>query len=103
MADKKEYLPKEKNIATIWKYEIVNKSIQQIELPENAQVLTVQLQDGFPCIWALVDSSKPLKTREFHLYGTGQPIKECDTLKYVGTFQMIDMGLVFHLFEKIRL
>ena len=89
-------------MATIWKYEIAQKSIQQIDLPEGAEVLAVQSQYDFPYIWALVNPSEPTKPREFHLYGTGHPIHQRESLAYVGTFQLQGGDLVFHLFEKIN-
>ncbi len=72
-----------------------------IPMPEGARVLDVQIQHGAPCIWALVDTSKPNVNRMFRLAGTGHPIKPDEAHKhiYIGTFQMSDGALVFHLFE----
>lgn len=83
---------------TIWKYPIVAQDYFEIEMPKDAEVLCVQLQHDTPCIWALVDPEKKRETKRFRLAGTGHLIKE-ENLKYIGTFQLYEGELVFHLFE----
>ena len=83
----------------VYKYDIDVLDNFVLELPEDAQILTVQMQYGSPVIWALIDDDKPLKERKFRLAGTGHPIEE--NVKYIGTFQLMDGALVFHLFEVI--
>jgi len=70
-------------------------------LPRDAKILTVQTQRGAPQLWAMVDSETKKVTRYFRLSGTGHPLGD-DYLKiinYIGTFQMGNGALVFHLFE----
>ena len=69
------------------------------ELPANAQVLAVQLQHGTPCLWVLLDPDAPMMPRTFCLYGTGQQIHR-EPGRYIGTFQLSEGDLVFHLFER---
>ena len=72
----------------------------RLELPLGAKVLSVQVQRGQPCLWALVTPSTPLGERFFRLAGTGHEItQEPSRLKHVGTFQLHDGAIVFHLFE----
>lgn len=96
---------------TIHKYEIKANS-NELEIPEDAKPLTVQIQDGKPYLWILLDTDKPLIKRYFFPFGTGHDI-ERNILQfhdnnnnslgdYIGTFQMPDFGLVFHLFEIIK-
>jgi len=83
---------------TIWKYNVGADEFS-IQMPIGAQVLDVQLQNGLAQMWALVDPTAEMTTRQFATYGTGHPINADDhtELNYVGTFQC---GiLVFHLFE----
>jgi hypothetical protein len=81
----------------IYKYPIsVNDEIV-IKMPKDAKVLTVQMQKSEPCIWALVDPDKEEIERRFYLYGTGMTVTHSES--YIGTFQMLNGGLVFHLFE----
>ena len=87
----------------VWKYEIKpNKVI--VEMPKDAEILTVQNQHGRVCIWALVNPENEKEKRHFEVYGTGYDIfiYGFDTkLKYINTFQLFSGDLVFHLFERI--
>ena len=82
----------------VFKYPIPMKDRFDLALPTGAQVLTVQTQRGEPHLWALVHPGLPPETRSFHLYGTGHPVDHAP-LRYVGTFQLEDGRLVFHVFE----
>jgi len=84
----------------IYKYPIpVNDEIV-IKMPMSAKVLTVQMQKSEPYIWALVNPDEEMVERRFYLYGTGMTITHSES--YIGTFQMLNGGLVFHLFELNR-
>ena len=86
---------------TIFKYPIPAGDHFTLKLPRDAKILTVQTQRGAPQLWAMVDSETKKETRHFRLSGTGHPLGE-DYLKiinYIGTFQMENGALVFHLFE----
>lgn len=86
----------------IWKFEITSK-YTVIEMPNDAEILTVQTQNEKPCIWALVNPKNETETRFFETYGTGHEI-ECDMgvkRKYINTFQLNGGVLVFHLFERL--
>ncbi len=92
---------------TIWKYEIPIEEHFSIEMQKRAIILSVQCQKGVPTIWCLVATDTELETREFRLYGTGHDLKNknIDALKgiywvFVGTFQMLDGDLVYHLFKR---
>ena len=85
---------------SIFKYPIPITDVFTLELPKKAKILTFQTQHEQPCIWALVDSNAEKETRHFKLYGTGHPVESIYSLKYIGTTQMADGGLVWHLFEK---
>ncbi len=83
---------------TIYKYRLSIEEEQTIEMPEGAEVLTVQTQGGVPCVWAKLDHEKPLKVYKFVLIGTGHCIEDGFEGKYIGTFQKQGGTLVFHLF-----
>lgn len=83
----------------IWKFPFEITDDFEIEMPMGAQILHVAMQREMPCIWAIVDPNAPKVTRKFHLSGTGHPLEEsCTQYNHVGTFQMHDGALVFHLF-----
>lgn len=69
-----------------------------VQMPMGARVLTLQLQDGEPTLWAIVDPRQVTETRAFVIVGTGQPVPD-NAGPYVGTWQWPPM--VFHLFEAV--
>lgn len=70
-----------------------------VEMPKDAKILSLQIQDGYICIWAMVDTDKPVERRRFTRYGTGHEIIASDVrfLKFIETIQ--DGPLVWHIFE----
>lgn len=83
---------------TIYKYPIPIIDDFTLDLPGGARILDVQIQDGKPCIWAIVDTELPPIRRWFRLAGTGHPLDKVHLI-HVGTFQLKGGALVFHLFE----
>lgn len=45
-------------------------------MPDGAQVVSVQLQDGIICVWAIVETDYMPQPHEFSIFGTGQPLPE---------------------------
>ena len=85
---------------TIYKYIIPIEDHFTLELPKDAKILTVQTQRGTPQLWAMVDSETEKEKRYFRLAGTGHPLSLVNAhFIYIGTFQMGNGVLVFHLFE----
>ena len=82
----------------IWEYPVSAPSFT-IQMPVGARVLSVQCQRGHPQMWVLVDSAET-KTmpRKFVFYGTGHPTPHWPG-EFIGTFQLEDGDLVFHLFD----
>lgn len=86
---------------TIHKYPVEIKKENIIPMPKGAQVLTVQLQNGLPYVWALVDPKAPQVNRSIEIYGTGHDIPDIETVRlYIGTFQSSGGIFVFHVFER---
>lgn len=86
---------------TIWKYGIDITNELYITMPYDTRILSVHLQYGKPCIWAIIYDDKEIKmvSRKFRWFGTGHPIPEGEKLIYIGTVLMQNDSLVFHLFE----
>lgn len=84
----------------IFKYPLETVGLQEVEIPEDAQILSVQEQHGFLCLWALVDPDKTKEKKRIFLAGTGHPISEDIDLKFIGTVQVPQTDLVWHLFEE---
>lgn len=84
---------------TIWKFPLSDGSPQRIALPKDAEILTVQIQAGAACLWALVESEHDYETRYVEVFGTGQPIHEGTSKRtYIATFQQ--PPFVWHVFER---
>jgi hypothetical protein len=84
----------------IYKYKLENASTQRIPMPEGAQILCAQVQNGGICIWALVDPDAPGKQeRTIHVYGTGWDIGRTELLRHIDTIQFENGALIFHVFE----
>lgn len=84
---------------TIWKFPLKVADYQQIEMPEGAEVLAVQVQHNIPCLWARVTSTNPLVEKGIFIVGTGNRVNE-DCGRHLGTFQIANGSLVFHVFEE---
>ena len=83
---------------TVYKYEIPIEDHFNLSLPVEAKILCVKTQRGNPHIWALVNlGSQHTEPRKFRLAGTGHPIS--GDVIFIGSFQMNDETLIFHLFE----
>ena len=82
----------------VWKYEIEITDYFDLQIPEGSTILSVQVQERTPCLWALVNPNNPKRTYKFRLAGPGHPVKIEESDNYLGTFQMQGGALVFHLF-----
>jgi hypothetical protein len=84
---------------TIWKFPLPDIiDTQEVEMPRGAMILTIQLQDGVPTMWAIVNAqSAPVKI-PVHIRGTGQPLDlpPPPMAVWIGTIQM--GPLVWHYF-----
>ncbi len=63
--------------------------------------MNLQVQDGIPTIWAIVDPAAEMESRTFVGVPTGRQFHAEHATPpelYIGTFQL-QSGLVFHLFE----
>ena len=82
---------------TIYKYDLQPMDNVEIVMPAGAKILCVQMQGESPRVWALVDLGRESVKRIFHVVGTGHKHASIRG-DYVGTFQMYDGELVFHVF-----
>ena len=84
----------------IFKYQIDTTDEQSIEMPDSAEILTVQTQNNIPFIWAIINTESPKAKFTLRIFGTGHLIPNDFNGKYIGTYQL-DFGgiLVFHVFQ----
>jgi hypothetical protein len=88
-----------KIMRTIWKYQLEVADLSILQIPKGGKILCVQTQNEQPCIWVDVDSEAPTETRWFKIFGTGHQMGIDERVIYIGTFQLNNGSLVFHLFE----
>lgn len=85
----------------IYKYQLAVDDVQEIEMPAGARPIAVQVQHDTPYLWAIVnhDSNNSKMNVAFRTYGTGHQMDDLDEYPaYVGTYQLKDGMLVFHVF-----
>jgi len=81
----------------IWKYTLKDLTTQIVRMPMKSEILDIQMQDGKPTIWAMVDPNSLEIEVKINRYGTGNEI-ECNDSQdeYLATLQ--DDGYVWHFF-----
>ncbi len=82
---------------SIFKYPLEDKTEQSVLMPQGAQVLSVQVQDNKPMLYALVDDALPLRQVRVISVGTGR-LAPPDIGRYVGTAMMDGGSSVWHIF-----
>lgn len=84
---------------TVYKYPLKIEDVQEIKLPKYFQFLDIQVQNGIPCLYAMVDTKEEFITMQILLFGTGHEIP-CYIVNYsyIGTFQLFEGKAVFHAF-----
>lgn len=86
-------------MSVIYKYPLAVTDHQVIQLPKGAKLLSVQTQNDYLCLWALVDPSQDAEPRHIAIVGPGHVLTAIDALTYIGTAQHFDGKLVWHVFE----
>jgi len=88
---------------TTWKFPLGIEDRQTVKMPKGAYVLpSAQTQFDRLTVWAIVDDKAPMEDREFRIAGTGHPLDDLNPAdwKFLGTVQMMDGGLIWHVFVK---
>ena len=87
----------------IYKYPLTPVDIQIIKMPKGAEILSLQVQNNVPCIWALVDKTQSEEERYFETFATGERIIFTSRTErtHVGTYQLSSGRYIFHVFENV--
>lgn len=72
-----------------------------IMMPKDAKILTVQVQNNLPFIWAEVDTDEMKYPRKFMMFGTGHQIPSHMSRRYIGTIQEAGGALIWHVYEML--
>lgn len=84
---------------TIYKYSFSVADGFELLIPAQSQFLSLQVQNGVPCIWYRVDTKFESKIHRYIVVGTGHEINPARWPSFLGTFQLFNGGFVGHVFE----
>lgn len=88
---------------TITKHPVPISDVFTMVLPVHAEILKVECQRNQPMMWVLhTKNTNVIEVRHFRIYGTGHDIDHVDNLIHIGTFQMHNGDLIWHMFEEIE-
>jgi hypothetical protein len=85
---------------TVFKYPIETTDTQELKLPQGSTILCVQVQNGQPCVWVILDSEVNVnRIYTLTTLGTGHRLSyNLAADNYLGTYQLQGGALVFHVF-----
>lgn len=82
---------------TVFKYALkLTGELQALSIPKAADVNLVGVQREQICLWMQVDTSQPIETRHFAVYGTGCPLPPSDC-EFIGS--VVAEPFVWHVYE----
>lgn len=84
---------------TIWKFTLSIQGYQEVQMPAGARILSCQVQDGCPQLWAIVDPRKAMKTRTIAVRGAGHDFAPLHEGVFISTVQQVGEQLVWHVFD----
>jgi hypothetical protein len=88
---------------TIFKYQMPVKERFTMMLPQGAEILRMEDQDGLFWLWAIVRTGVPDEPRNFYAFKTGGKIPEDLSIRYVGRCAIfIQMELMLYIFEEVQ-
>lgn len=83
----------------IHKFAIKIEDRPVVSMDPNGRVVSFGEQHGNLFVWAIVDPNAEHKPRHFQLCSTGYPLR--GNQRYIGTAQLHNGDLVFHLLEEL--
>ena len=89
----------------IYKYVIETTDKQVINLPVDAEILSVQVQREWLCLWALINPfEKENEERHIEIFRTGHSIHYDMGVerKFITTYQLEQGSFIGHVFERIN-
>jgi|SRR6187455_1655196 len=90
---------------TIWKWELRLLPTQEIEVPENTEILSVQrVGAGITasmCMWGKVNTENRMVKLTIDIFETGKPAFEPHVPRvYLATLQYNEGGYIVHVFRR---
>lgn len=84
---------------TILKQTLQPADVQEIMVPEGAEMLSAREQSDHICVWYRCDPSRRLRPRKLAIVGTGHPAPD-ESGRFLGTASLHSGQLMFHIFEQ---
>lgn len=81
----------------IWKFELNGQGLQEVMMPQNAQILYVGMHKNQRYVWAIVNPKLAQESRKIEVKGTGCPFREA-ARNHISSFEA-EYGGVYHAFE----
>lgn len=85
-------------MTTIHKFPLKTTDSQKLFITHGAKILCLQVQNGIPCVWVLMDTEEHPVVAEVTTIGTGHDAENVLPDSYIGTYQLQGGALVFHVF-----
>ena len=86
---------------TIWKSVLESTDVQEIEVPQGAEMLCAREQYDQIAVWYRCDPHAPKEQRKIAICGTGHPAPAIDQSRYLGTGSLRGGQLILHVFEQV--
>ena len=86
---------------TIHKQTLQPMDVQEIMVPEGAEMLSAREQFDHVCVWYRCNPTNRLQPRRLAIVGTGNPAPD-ESGRFLGTAALHGGQLMFHVFEQVR-
>jgi len=87
---------------TIWKATLNATDVQQIAVPQGAELLCVREQYEQIALWFRCDPNAPMEARTIAICETGHPAPPAEESRYLGTASLQGGRLILHAFERVQ-
>lgn len=84
----------------IWKFPLEILDFQEVLMPENAKILSVENQSDNIVLYALVNPDIRRSHRPVYIRGTGHSIGPLLGRELIGTVKTMDGNLMWHVFAR---
>lgn len=81
----------------VWKFPIDRKTLQAVQMPKGASILSVGDQSGQLMLWAMVDPSNDIESQVIEIAGTGLELIDRPHREFIGT--VFQWPYVWHVFK----
>ena len=85
----------------IFKFRLKSETEQIVRMPAKSEIMDIQMQNGVPVMWALVDDSSEIIDVKINMYWTGEELRKSNSEEiFLATVQ--DGEIVCHFFMEVQ-